>query len=90
MKTLMGTHNLIDTWSCEHPSKQAFTWNNPSKKIYCRLDYLFISKSMESAIQNAIIVANIFSVHSVVSLSMSLESNETKRVPGFWKFVIHC
>ena len=42
MKTLMSTHNLIDTWSCKHPNKQAVTWNNPSKKIYCRLDYLFI------------------------------------------------
>ena len=40
---------------------------------------------MESAIQNTNIVANIFSDHSAVSLSMSLESNETKRGPGFWK-----
>ena len=41
---------------------------------------------MESAIQDPNIVANIFSDHSAVSLSMSLESNETKRGPGFWKF----
>ena len=41
---------------------------------------------MESTIQNTNIVANIFSDHSAVSLSMSLESNETKRDPGFWKF----
>ena len=90
MKTLMRTRNLIDTWSCKHPNKQAFTWNNPSKKIYCRLDDLFISKSMESAIQNANILANIFSDHPVVTLSVSLESNETKRGPGFWKFNNSC
>jgi len=30
MKTLMRTHNLIDTWSYKHPNKQAFRWNNPS------------------------------------------------------------
>ena len=41
---------------------------------------------MESAIQNADIMANIFSNHSAIALSMSLESNETKRGPGFWKF----
>ena len=41
---------------------------------------------MDSAIQNADIVANIFSNHSAITLSMSLESNETKRGPGFWKF----
>ena len=60
MKTLMRTHNLIDTSSCKDPNEQAFTWNNSSMKIYCRLDYLFISKSMESAIQNAKILPNIF------------------------------
>ena len=86
MKPLMRTHNLIDTWSCKHPNKQAFTWNNPSKKICCRLDYLFISKSMEFAIQNTKIVPNIFSDHSAITLLMSLESNETKHDPGFWKF----
>ena len=41
---------------------------------------------MESAIQNAKIVPNIFSDHSAITLSMSLESNEIKRGPGFWKF----
>lgn len=50
MKTLMRTHSLIDTWSCKYPYKQAFTWYNSSMKIYYRLDYLFISKIMESAI----------------------------------------
>ena len=34
MKTLMRTHNLIDTWSCKHPNEQAFTWNNSSMKIW--------------------------------------------------------
>ena len=86
MKTLMRTHNLIDTWSCKHPNEQAFTWSNPSKKINCRLDYLFISKCMESAIPNANIVPNIFSDHSAITLSMSLERNETKCGPEFWKF----
>jgi len=39
---------------------------------------------MESAIQNAKIVPNIFSDHSAITLSMSC--NETKHGPGFWKF----
>ena len=46
MKTLMRIHNLIDTWSCKHPNKQAFTWNNSSKKIYCRLDYPYQTLSL--------------------------------------------
>ena len=41
---------------------------------------------MESAIQNAKLVPNIFSDHSAITLSMSLESDETKHGPGFWKF----
>ena len=84
MKALMRTHNLIDTWSCKRPNKRAFMWNNPSKKSLLQIRlYLFISKSMESAIQNANIVDNIFPDHSAITLSMSLESNEKKRGPGF-------
>ena len=86
LKTLMRTHNLIDTWSCQHPNEPAFTWNNSSLEIYCRLDYLFISKSTESTIQNAKIVSNIFSDHSAVTVSVSLESNEIEHGPSFWKF----
>ena len=41
---------------------------------------------MESAIQNAKIVPNIFSNPSAITLSMSLESNETEHGFGFWKF----
>ena len=41
---------------------------------------------MESAIQNADIVVDIFSDHSAINLSMSSESNETKRSHGFLKF----
>ena len=33
MKTLMRTDNLIDTWSCKHPNKQAFTWNTVNTRI---------------------------------------------------------
>ena len=31
MKTLLRTHNHIDTWSCKHPNKRPFTRNNSSK-----------------------------------------------------------
>ena len=86
MKTLLRTHSLIDTWSCKHPNEQASTWNNSSITIYCRLDYLFISKSMESTIQNTKIVPNTFSDHSAITLSISLENNETEHGTGFWKF----
>ena len=42
---------------------------------------------MESAIQNAKIVPNIFfASHSAITLSISLENNETEHGPGFWKF----
>ena len=36
IKTLMRTHNLIDTWSCKHPNEQAFTWNNSSLPFYIK------------------------------------------------------
>ena len=86
INTLLSSQDLIDTWSYIHPNMQGFTWNNPSMKIQCRLDYFFISKVMGSAIKDVEILPNIFSDHSAITLSMSSVVTGTKSGPGFWKF----
>ena len=86
INTLTNIHDLVDAWRCKNLNEQGFTWNNPSMKILCRLDYFFISKDMQSAITKVRILPNIFSDHSALTLSLSSQNNETKRGPGFWKF----
>lgn len=46
INNLIIAHDLINTWRANNPNLQGFTWSNPSMKIQCRLDYLFISKDM--------------------------------------------
>ena len=86
IKTLKSTQDLVDAWNHKHPNVQGFTWNNPSMKIQCRLDYFFISKDMQSSIIDVKVLPNIFSDHSALTISLSSNNTETTRGPGFWKF----
>ena len=59
-------------------------------KIQCRLDYFFLSKSLRSLIADVKIVADIFSVHCALCLSVHTEEQKTKRGPGFVHFAYPC
>ena len=84
--TLLFTHDLIDTWREKNPNLPGFTWSNPSMKIQCRLDYLFLSKNFDQAISDVKIAPNIFSDHSALNVHISTEDEQAHRGPGFWKF----
>ena len=86
INTLLSIHDLFDIWNYKYPNVQGFTWNNPSMKIQCRLDYFFISNNMQSTVKDVKILPNIFSDHSALTISISSDNTETKRGPGFWKF----
>ena len=86
LKTLIKTHNLLDSWHHKNPDSFGPTWANPSMKIQCRLDYLFVSNQSNNRICESKINLNIYSDHSAVVLSISFSEYETPRGPGFWKF----
>ena len=82
----METYDLVDTWQVKNPSAQGYTWNNPSMKIQCRLDYFLVSKDIRSSLKAVKIVPNVFSDHSALSLVLTHCEKEANRGPGFWKF----
>ena len=86
LKALIKTHNLLDTWRYKNPDSFGPTWTNPSMKIQCRLDHLFISNQPSNRIYECEIIPNIYSDHSAVVLSISFCEHESPRGPGFWKF----
>jgi len=55
-------------------------------KIKCRLHYFFISKQLKDHLKECKILPNIYSDHSAVALSVSLNESEFPQGPGFWKF----
>ena len=85
LQSLIKTHNLLDSWRFKNLDQPGFTWANPSMKIRCRLDYLFISKQQKDHVKDCKIFPNIYSDHSAVALSMSFNESELPRGPGFWK-----
>ena len=74
LNTLLFTHDLVDTWRLKNPNLPGFTWNNPSMKIQCRLDYLFLSKNFERAIADVKIMPNIFSGHSELNIPIGKQN----------------
>ena len=85
MNNLMETYDLVDTWQVKNPSAQGYTWNDPSMKIQCRLDYFLLSKDICSSLKAIKIVPNVFSDHSALSLVLAHCEKEANRGPGFWK-----
>ena len=78
--------NLLDIWRYKNPHSFGPTWANPSMKIKCRLDHLFVSNQPSIRIYDSKIIPNIYSDHSAVVLSISFCEQEPPREPGFWKF----
>lgn len=70
LKALIKTHNLLDTWRYKNPDSFGPTWANPSMKIQCRLDHLFVSNQPSNRICESKIIPNIYSDHSAVVLSI--------------------
>ena len=85
LQLLIKTHNLLDAWRFKNPDQPGFTWATSSMKIQCRLDYFFISKQLKDYVKECKILPNIYSDHSSVTLSVSLNESELPREPGFWK-----
>ena len=86
LNALIKTQNLLDTWRYKNPHCYGPTWANPSMKIQCRLDHLFVSNEPSIRIYESKIIPNIYSDHSAVVLSISFSQHEPPRGPGFWKF----
>ena len=78
---------LVDIWRKRNKNKPQFTWRGKSRMglIQSRLDYFFVSMSLESEVINAAISPSIGSDHSLVSLSFSIK-NTSRRGNSFWKF----
>ena len=84
LNTLLFTHDLVDKWRLKNPTLPGCTSSNPSMKIQCRLDYLFLSKNFERAIADVKIMPNIFSDHSALNVLIGTEANKhiAARVSG--------
>ena len=84
---IIETFNLCDIWRIRNPKTKRFTFRQQhcSGFIQRRLDYIFISSSLQESVLNTEVLPAFLSDHSPVFISY----NEMRNIPigpGFWKF----
>ena len=84
LQSLADSLDMIDIWQCRNPNSKRFTFRQPTPLIQRRLDYIFISNTMQEAVEIDIIPA-IKTDYSAVILNILLQFS-FKRGPSYWKF----
>ena len=75
----------LDLWRIRNPDRRQFTHCSKSPFLQRRLDYFFISDSIQEDIKQIDILASVNSDHPPVYLKFS-EGKETLHGPSYWKF----
>ena len=78
---------LCDIWRIRNPKIKRYTFrqNHITGFLQRRLDYFFISNSMQNFVINTDVLASFSTDHSPIKFSFS-ENHEFLRGKGFWKF----
>ena len=84
---LKESYDLCDIWRVRNKKSRqcTFTQQHSSGFIQRRLDYVFISNTLQELVTTTEILAPISTDHCPVILSLS-KGNDCLRGKGFWKF----
>ena len=84
---LLKSYDLVDIWRIRNPKTKRYTFrqNHFSGFLQRRLDYIFVSNSLQESTKNVDILAALSSDHSPVFLNLTKCENIHKG-NGFWKF----
>ena len=87
MVELLENFDLCDIWRIRNLKKRRFTFrqNHFSGYIQRRLDYFFVSNSLQEAIKSIDILASFSTDHSPIFILLS-KLNEFTKGKGLWKF----
>jgi exonuclease III len=81
IKLMQTKHNLEDVWRRRNPTKRAFTYRHGDKAS--RIDYILISKSLDSDVKVTKIQHCPYSDHDAVNVK--IKTDDVERGPGIWK-----
>ena len=79
--------DLSDIWRIRNPKTKRFTFRQKHvlTLIQKRLDYFYISNSMQVSVKNTDVLASLLTDHSPITFSC-LKNEESNRGRGLWKF----
>jgi exonuclease III len=75
---------LVDLYRHLHPDSISTTWTDPGKNISCRLDRIYVSRSMLSSCLSCTVLPFGSSDHDCVVVSLDSRGGMTTG-PGYWK-----
>ena len=75
--------DLIDAWRVLNPECSRFTWRQKKPEVHCRLDFFLVNQTTFCNIVSADILPGYKTDHSMITLQISLHSNNRGR--SFWK-----
>lgn len=85
IRELMEIFEIQDIWRMKNPVLKSFTWSNPTKNQFSRIDYWLVSSNLQDQVTKVDIKFGIKTDHSAITLSIINEEAPFKG-PGFWKF----
>ena len=74
--------DLIDAWRVLNPEISRFTWRQKKPEVHCRLDFFLVNQTTFCNTVSADSVAGYKTDHSMITLQISLHSNNRGR--GFF------
>ena len=80
--------DLVDIWRIRNPSKKRFTFRQQHVTGFLqrRLDFLFISNSLQTLAKNVKIETAVMTDHSPLISSFKSQTEQNKRGANFWKY----
>ena len=83
---IMDKFDLIDIWRKRNPNKKQFTFRKKNPVVQTRLDYIFVSSTLENEVKNCEILISVTPDHSSISLSLGGSNTIKDYGKSYWKF----
>ena len=77
-------HNITDIWRDQNPREKQYTWYAAASEKRSRLDMFFVSSHLTGRCSDLQINPSYRTDHNMIS--MAVQSIESQRGPGLWKF----
>ena len=85
LEIILEENDLCDIFRIQNPYVRCFSWRQRTPFKQRRLDYIFVSNSLQEFVTQIEIIPSVFSDQSAVILKLRPLVGD-KRGPGYWKF----
>ena len=83
LDNILMEFNLVDSWRKRNPHTKRYTWKQNDPEVHCRLDYFFVTKSLDVLVRLTSIIHVPHTDHKGIQLVIKLTTKP--RGPSFWK-----